>query len=145
MFFPEQQTLVAGLRKIRCALCGYVSKDTTKPWLCNCKYGIGEVPSGKFRSGEQTGCPETLAAAELIDVLTPKEFDKLIRRVQIGRRSKRPNKRVLIKDLEIRVHCPVCRAANVFPWKGTAKRICGHCDNTIILIATTTDLKLLRT
>lgn len=85
-FYPTQSTLVSGLRIVSTSICGYRGPVPGVPVRCDCKYGIGVA---EHRNSEQNGCPETAAAAALVEVLSAKEFERLVKRAQLARRVKK--------------------------------------------------------
>lgn len=71
-FMEEREKLVRGLLNLRCQSCGYGARG-----MCDCKYGIGPVQKP---AAEENGCPEVLAAATILAVMTDEEFLELAKR-----------------------------------------------------------------
>lgn len=68
MFFPTRSELISSLTRLRRNACAYGGVDR-----CDCKYGC-ETPM----FGEQCGCPELRAAAELIGRMSGAEYARLV-------------------------------------------------------------------
>jgi len=92
----EQDRLVQGLLKIKRTLCSYDAfganfsreedrnVESVLRHRCDCKYGATQVGS---KHEEGCGCPEVAAAMTLIALLTPAEFERMVKR-QYNRRHK---------------------------------------------------------
>lgn len=75
MLGVKKEQLVTGLCRISCRLCGYSGS------MCDCKY-MREGDDFQFFS-EETGCPETTMASNLINAMTLEEFYTIAKRAGI--------------------------------------------------------------
>lgn len=79
----NQKDLVEGLKKTAIKICAYISNKPFGEHYCDCKYGIGANSYEEVRTkylGEQSGCPEVSQAAVLINELTDREWNNLLKR-----------------------------------------------------------------
>ena len=74
MFGQSQPRLVAGLMQVGDRLCQHGGGDW--PRRCDCKFGA----SGQ---GEESGCPEIVAATALIHAMTRAEYRRLCKRAGV--------------------------------------------------------------
>jgi hypothetical protein len=91
VWIESQERIVEGLTKIKRSLCAYDSygKDMVKydgkeeeTVICDCKYGADKNTEGK-------GCPEVSAARHIIAAMTPKEYARILKRLQTQWKGKR--------------------------------------------------------
>jgi hypothetical protein len=75
--------LAAVLRFIRERVCAYSGKPGHR---CDCKYGATAESVGR-RSESGSGCPELLAAADILEALTPAEEKRVLARIRRHVRS----------------------------------------------------------
>lgn len=73
-FGATKELLLNSLSKVRKSICFYMG--TT----CDCKYMAEET---KLGYGECSGCPELYQAIDIINAMTPEEFDTIRKRAKI--------------------------------------------------------------
>jgi hypothetical protein len=71
-FLDERESIVRGLLNLRRQVCGYGAIGP-----CDCKYGVREKA---HPASEQSGCPEVLAAATILSVMTDDEYLEFAKR-----------------------------------------------------------------
>lgn len=110
MLIENKEIYISTLKKIREKICGYVG--TT----CDCKFGF----ASKGTDSEKTGCPEIRCLIHLLEVMTEKEFQTILKRA--ANRLKIPKKLKDAKNPNLKVD--TCTLFDIFkdkPFNGKIK------------------------
>lgn len=70
----ERECLVNAVHVVQKHVCAYRSRT-----FCDCKFGVTSDRVGRGESG--SGCPELRTIASLLAIMTEKEYDRLVKRM----------------------------------------------------------------
>jgi len=76
-----QKAIAQSLRLISVAICAYMDpKGTPEHHRCDCKYGVAKNGSAAPGHENGSGCCEAQFAADMIEAMTPKEYERIWKR-----------------------------------------------------------------
>ena len=77
-----QKAIAQSLRLISIAICSYIDpKGTPERHRCDCKYGVANEGKANPRHEMASGCCEAQFAANMIAEMTPKEYERIWKRI----------------------------------------------------------------
>lgn len=81
MFFcVSKEKLVEALSSLRMSNCAYRDDKNPNYPRCDCKYGYDY--NKRRTGGEQNGCPELSCAREVIEAMSPHEWNRILKRLR---------------------------------------------------------------